>query len=315
MARALTVALLCAAAAAGPAPCLAQTPDHVQSHGPWRGGDGADAPLGRAWEPALSAPGAPWSIAAALAIGAERQGVRSPPSPTTAALLSLALPGAGQHLLGQRRKWLYVAVEIAGWALWAERRSSAADYEDAYRDFAWDVGRIQTGPREDGDFDYYERMSKWTRSGAFDADPATSSVQPELDGATYNGSVWALATDIYIPPGTLPPETDPAYQSALDYYELRAYGSEFLWDWPTAADQQELGRLIGESDDRYGQATTMMGVVIANHLFSAVDAYLSARGRAAPARLRVLPAWSRSPVGHRGVRPDWHIVLSVGVGR
>jgi hypothetical protein len=59
----------------------------------------------------------------------------------------------------------------------------------------------------------------------------------------------------------------------------------------------------------------MMGVVIANHLFSAVDAYLSARGRAAPARLRVLPAWSRSPVGHRGMRPDWHIVLSVGVGR
>jgi len=278
-------------------------------------GQGLDASLVPPVDLAFASSPGPWRADPSRSFRVELQSAPSPaPSPATASLLSLALPGAGQHVLGQNRKWLYLAVEIAGWVLWAERRSSAAGYEDEYRDFAWEVGRIQSGARVDGDFDYYERMTKWSRSGAFDADPVSAGVQPELDAATYNGSVWSLASDIYIPPGSMLPETDPSYQDALLYYQQRAYGMEFLWDWPTPADQHELGRLIEESDDRYGQATTMMGVVIANHLLSAVDAYLSARGRTVPARLRVLPTGSLASGGFPLDGPDWHVVLSVGVG-
>lgn len=229
------------------------------------------------------------------------------PSPVAPTLLSAALPGAGQHVLGQNRKWLYAAVEAAGWVLWAERRGSAREYRDRYRDYAWEGARLQSGPRADGDFDYYERMSKWTRSGAFDADASASGVQPETNTSTYNGSVWALASQIYFS-GAAPPPSDPAYQSALAYYQQRAYGTSFLWDWNTGSGEQgELARLIDESDSRFGQATTALGAVIANHLVSAVDAYLSARGRAGPASLRVVPDLGAKARAAHGT--GWLLVL------
>jgi len=45
--------------------------------------------------------------------------------------LSLALPGAGQHVLGQKRKWAYAALEVVGWAVFLERRSAGNDYRGA----------------------------------------------------------------------------------------------------------------------------------------------------------------------------------------
>lgn len=223
--------------------------------------------------------------------------------------LSLLLPGAGQHVLGQDRKWVYAALEVVGWVVFFERRGAGNDYRDRYRDFAWERARIQGTQRVDGDFDYYETLTHWTASGLFDADASQSGVQPETDPSTYNGSIWALASQIFIPGGGPVPETDPAYQSALEYYTERAYGTAFLWDWSgSPGGRQELGELIEATDDRFRQATTALGAVIANHVVSAVDAYLSARGRSAPARLGFTPA------PHVG-RGAWSAVLSVPVGR
>lgn len=223
--------------------------------------------------------------------------------------LSLALPGAGQHVLGQKRKWAYAALEVAGWAVFLERRSAGNDYRDRYRTYAWDTGRIQVGARVDGDFEYYETLSKWNASGAFDADAAASGVQPETDASTYNGSIWSLARQIYIPGGGPVPETDPSYQGALDYYQRRAYGPEFLWDWsPVPGGKEELASLIKSADARFRQATTAVGVVIANHLLSAVDAFFSARGRALPVAVAVQP----SPLAYG---PAWQAVLSVPAPR
>ena len=247
----------------------------------------------------------------AKSAGQWREGAASPLAPT---LLSIVIPGAGQHALRQDRKWVYLALEVAGWAFWLERRASASDYRDRYRDFAWEQARTGSGQRVDGDFDYYERLTKWSRSGAFDSDPGSAGVQPEGDPDTYNGSIWALASQIFLPPGQTVPETDPAYESALGYYEERAYGAALLWDWTGApGGQQELARLIRASDSRFGQATTILGAVIANHLVSAADAYLTARGRASPVSLRMLPADGALGVGAPGAR--WLAVISIGVGR
>jgi hypothetical protein len=42
-------------------------------------------------------------------------------------LLSLAVPGAGQYMLEQRRTWLYAALEVVGAALYFERRDAGSD--------------------------------------------------------------------------------------------------------------------------------------------------------------------------------------------
>jgi hypothetical protein len=211
-------------------------------------------------------------------------------------------------VLGQKRKWAYLALEVVGWTAYFERRAAGGTYRDRYRDFAWDQARVQSATRVDGDFAYYETVRKWARSGAFDADPGLAGVQPEDDPTTYNGSIWSLASGIFLPGGTPVPETDPAYQAALAYYDGRAYDADMLWDWSSTSNgQAEFARLIDASDDRFRQATTALGVVIANHLLSAGDAYLSARGRTNPARLRILP-------GGPAPGPAWAAVLTMSVG-
>ena len=224
-------------------------------------------------------------------------------------LFSLILPGVGQHVLGQRRKWIYGALEAVGWFAFVERRRAGGEYRNRYRDFAGEEGRIQSGGRIDGDFDYYETVSKWESSGSFDTDTGLSGVQPEMDPATYNGSIWILASQIFIPGGGPVPETDPAFHGALEYYGQRAYGSNFLWDWSQGSGgRQEFGGLIKASDDRFRQATSALGVVIANHLLSAGDAYLSSRGRGVPARIGFVP----NPLAGG---PTWSAVLTVPLGR
>ncbi len=286
MRRTAAVALLCATALATPS----------AARGQWRT---AAATLGPPSPPQVAAP--------------------EPTPPVTPALLSLVLPGAGQHVLGQDRKWVYLAVEVAGWVLYAERSGAGRDLRHRYRDFAWERGRIQSGPRVDGDFEYYERLTKWSRSGAFDADAGMPGVQPEMDAATFNGSMWALAVQIFFPPGQSVTPSDPSYQSALAYYQQRAYGPELLWDWSSApGDQQELASLIGASDSRFRQARTAVGVVLVNHLVAAVDAYLSARGRSSPVQVRLLPGaplGARPPdLGRRAEPVGWTAVIRVGFG-
>ena len=234
-----------------------------------------------------------------------QSGPAEQPSAATVTLLSLGLPGTGQHLLGQRRKWVYGALEVVGWALLIERRAAAGRYRDRYRDFAWENARLQDAERVDGDFEYYETLTKWSRSGSFDSDPAASGVQPEPDPGTFNGSIWALALQIYVAGGGPPPQPgDPAYQGALAYYEERAYGNPLLWDWGASDGRRQLARLIEDSDDRFRQATTVLGAVLANHLIAGVDAYVSARGLPEAPRLRVEPVAART--GGR-----WNVVWSM----
>ena len=60
------------------------------------------------------------------------------------AALSLVVPGAGQHVLGQRRKWAYLALEVAGWAFFVERRSAGSDYRNRYRELPF-IGELAEG--------------------------------------------------------------------------------------------------------------------------------------------------------------------------
>jgi hypothetical protein len=211
-------------------------------------------------------------------------------------------------VLGQTRKWAYLLVEAAAWAFWLDRRASGGHYRDQYRDLAWEAARLGTVPRVDGDFGYYETLTHWTRSGAFDRNEAEAGVQPEEDPSTFNGSIWNLATQIFLPAGAPVDKGSPGYDSALDYYQERAYDARFLWDWGGAeAARGRFADLIERSDSRFRQATTALGIVIANHLLSAADGYLSARGARVPA-VRLTPAPASRPGG-----PSWWAVASFAV--
>ena len=198
-------------------------------------------------------------------------------------LSSLLVPGLAQYRQGARRWIVYAGVEVLFLVRYLDARSDTRDLRAAYRDFAWAMARrgFSADPRRDGDFEYYERLSKWASSGAWDADPQRDGIQPEDDPATYNGSVWALAAEIY----NLDP-ADPgqaAYARALQYYRERGYGPDLLWQWQSGSgDQDEFRTLITRSDRRARDTRLALWVVTANHLLSAVDGFVTARLTASP---------------------------------
>ncbi len=171
----------------------------------------------------------------------------------------------------------YLAAEAALWWVFADGRSAGAGGRDAYRDLAWDVARAGTTERRDGDFEYYERLTRWARSGAFDAQPGVAGVQPETDPTTFNGDAWRLARELFWGGSDVPPTPD-AEAAALDYYRGRAYDEDFVWDWSGApAEQQRFARLIRESDDGFARARLAVGGLVANRFLSTADVWLSSR--------------------------------------
>ncbi|HWV56913.1 MAG TPA: hypothetical protein VNZ57_05525, partial [Longimicrobiales bacterium] len=109
------------------------------------------------------------------------------------------------------------------------------------------------------------------------------------DISTYNGSIWNLARSIHVPGGLDPPEDSPEYQQALAYYQRRAVAPEMAWSWgDNGLEQQVYRELVHDSDEAYRAATRVLGVVLANHIISAVDALISSRLRQPlPARLHI----------------------------
>ena len=197
---------------------------------------------------------------------------------------SLILPGLSQYRQGNRRWIAYAGIEVLFVAWYLDARADTRDLKTMYRDFAWTRARsgLSSRPRQDGDFEYYERLSRWARSGAWDADPMRAGLQPESDPATYNGSVWALAGEIYNVDAASP-ERSVGYERALAYYREYGYGPSHLWAWRAGSgDQDDFRAMIADSDSRAGDARRALWIVTANHLLSAIDGFITARVAAIP---------------------------------
>lgn len=203
------------------------------------------------------------------------------PEPGKASLFSAALPGGGQWLLGQERWTPYAAVEIWAWSQFFQRRHEGRNLQRRYRDLAWLVARrVSAGTRTEAGWEYYEALSRFQSSGAWDSDPQRPGIQPEMNAETYNGSMWALARALFLPGDSHGPEDEssPSYQNALRYYTSRAYRPELAWNWGgNQLHREEYVALIRDSDENLRRSTTMIGVILANHLLSAVDALVTGR--------------------------------------
>ena len=199
-----------------------------------------------------------------------------------APLASAALPGAGQAQLKQDRFVAYMAIEGFLWLRYLGDRREAIRQRDAYRDVALRVSRAAfQGPKPPGDFEYYERMEHWIASGVYDADPSTPGLDPEVDTTTFNGAMWLLARRTYwTRPDAPPPVGSPAYIAALAFYADAAIRPDFQWTWRYSRLEQDIYRRhIKESNDAFRHALQDVGLVIANHVLSTVDAYISLRLR------------------------------------
>jgi hypothetical protein len=245
-----------------------------------------------------SAPLAGLALIAAATLGVAQQ--QEPPANVfVRPLASLLLPGSGQLLAHQDRGAVYLAAEVYLVSRFLQLDREATMEARRFQNLAFDVARRGYGPvRRDTIFEYYEQMERFAESGAYDADPGAAFV-PESDPATYNGSVWLLARRTFWGDPNVPPDpTSPQNWKALQFYQARAVGPNFRWSWRDHSLEHEVFRdYIKRSDAAFRRAQSQIGLLLANHVLSAVDALISARmsaaaGRGASMRTTVTPARS-----------------------
>ena len=197
-------------------------------------------------------------------------------------LASALLPGSGQALLGQDRFVAYLAIEGYAWLRYAADAAEARRQRRSYHALANRVARAEyVAVPPTGDFEYYERMKHWLESGVFDAVPG-GAIDPEMDTTTYNGAMWLLARRTYWQdPDAVPPPGSAEYEQALGFYMERAVSPAYRWSWRGAELEQDVfARTIDRSNEAYRRAFEDLGLVIANHVLSTVDAYVTVRLRA-----------------------------------
>ena len=227
-------------------------------------------------------------------------------------LASLLVPGTGQLLGGHTRGAMYLVAEALLITRALTLNSEGRRDQERYRDFATVVARAPYEPvLQDTVFEYYEQMGRWVESGPFDTDPGPALVPP-VDERTYNGQIWQLARTTFFPdPTEDPPPESPEYQRALAFYASRAIGPNFRWSWRNAGLEQDLYRqTISASDEAFRGATTTLGILLVNHLLSAVDAFITERltGTGRPVQLQT-GMWTTG----RARRPGFSAAVSIGL--
>ena len=196
-------------------------------------------------------------------------------------LASAIVPGTGQAWLGQDRFVAYLAVEAYAWARYAADAREGRQARTSYRNLASEVARRPFSlTRPVGDFDYYERMEHFAESGAFDAGPG-GELEPEPDTTTANGATWLLARQTFWSNASDPPprESDE-YKFAEEFYRERAVGPDYRWSWSNAQPRvRGISAHDSPEQQRVSQLLQDLGLVIANHALSTVDAFITVRLR------------------------------------
>ena len=198
-----------------------------------------------------------------------------------APLASAAAPGSGQALLGQKRWLPYLALEVWAWLQYIDVRRDGSRRRQEYQSLARDVARARfPGPYPVGDFEYYEHMLKNAESGEFDRLPG-GDIDPETDTTTYNGRRWLDARRLFWEDANnAPPVNSQPYLAALEFYEVNAIPPEYRWSWRAAQVEYDVfRRTIVRSNVAYKRSVEYLGVIIANHALSSVDAFVTLRLR------------------------------------
>lgn len=193
-------------------------------------------------------------------------------------IASLLIPGMGQFLGNHDRGAIYLVAEALFVTRYLAFGAEGRRERTQYRDLAFVVARGAYAPTtRDTVFEYYEQMGRYIESGPYDG--SSGALVPPTDPRSYNGAIWELARRTYFTnPDSTPDVTSEEYQRAIAFYTRRAIGPNFQWSWRNAGLEQDLYRqTIHQSDEAFRRATQQLGLVLANHLVSAVDAFISGR--------------------------------------
>jgi hypothetical protein len=180
----------------------------------------------------------------AVSITGQAAGETEGKSMAKALLLSLALPGAGQHYLGNhtRARTMYVA-EAGVWAAFAYFRVQGGNREERYQEMA----ELFAGVRGERDDDYYRALAYYISSD------------------DYNIDVMREARFRY--------PFDREKQ--LEYLDANGLFGDDAWAWQGLDRQLDFRDTRTASKASYRRAVLTTGFAVLNRVISMVDIYLS----------------------------------------
>lgn len=161
-----------------------------------------------------------------------------------AGLRSLVLPGWGQFSLGQTVPgWVFLGTEAGSWAGALGFRIKGDRLAEQSVIWAYE----KTGARPDWGEEYWSAMEEY------------------MNYDDYLEGLWAKARELF--PDD--PEEQAAYVDSVKLTEK--------WAWPSEEAKKEFMRLRSASRNAFSLSGTMLGIVLANHLFSGLEAFVYAQ--------------------------------------
>ncbi len=176
-------------------------------------------------------------------------------SPNEAFLYSLAIPGMGQIYSGAKHGYIYTAAEVGLLVTYFLLRNSAVNTRDDYRDIVRE-NVIFIGP---GSFENWDIIE--------DFEHAT---QYETWNNPYSGE------DSEATRKTLE-RTGKWFWKDMDPQHKNTYHNDIPVGSGSKKHRLEAFDLRQEANDTFQQARTVLGLVILNHVFSAVEARITAK--------------------------------------
>ena len=171
-------------------------------------------------------------------------------SPGRAFLYSAAVPGAGQLYVGATRGYAYLAGEVIMGVAFIISRSDAQDIEQEY------IKVVRAGVAFDGD-------------GSFDA-----WNQEDFEHATDYDNWLNTYTDNN---GEPLERVGPFYWKDREDFRTQDPRDSAQGDIPDSQDRLESKQLRTDSNNAYKRTRAILGVMLFNHLVSAIDARVAVR--------------------------------------
>lgn len=219
-----------------------------------------------------------------------------------AVMFSLIIPGTGQLYSGSWLRALpWVAVEAAGWALFASYHGQGNDKTKEFEAFA---GPWKNGNRSAGNFNYEVYI---LREYQVSVNQVFARTPWEGDLSEWRTLPWTDRSEHLPAPYTHDintPDVQQYYEMIGKYFEQFGYGWNDTWDPSYQSGTQTLDNIWrdfggddeatawydgtsslfftyrnmrGEANDLLEKGNTMMEIVLVNHVLSALDAAFAAR--------------------------------------